>query len=154
MDIIIQLVGAYLVTVTAGITLSAPRHLVFKAGIIGVISYGIYIALTQSGNLNDVINTFIACFVASLISQYFARRYKSPVTIFYIPTFYLYVPGSSIYQMAYHFIDENINMASYFLIQTISIALAIALGVFLSDSFLEIYIDIKNKIQKKIEVES
>lgn len=146
---IIQLFGAAIVTISAGYTIEAPRHLVVKTGIIGVLSYALNLFLQNYMGVTIVPAYFFACFFASLLSQVFARRLKAPVTMFYIPTFYLYVPGSSIYQMAFYYIDGNYSLAIDFLFETVSIAGAIALGVFMSDSILEIYNDVKYKIKTR-----
>lgn len=149
MGVMIQLFGAAIATVAAGYTIEAPRHLVFKTGIIGVLSYALNLFLQNRMDLTIVPAYFFACLFASLLSQVFARKLKAPVTMFYIPTFYLYVPGSSIYQMAFHYIEGDYSLAVAFLFETISIAGAIALGVFMSDSLTEIYSDIKSKLSAK-----
>ncbi|MBF6841873.1 threonine/serine exporter family protein, partial [Acinetobacter baumannii] len=107
MNIITQLFGAAIITITAGYTIEAPRHLVFKTGIIGVVSYAANLFLQNHMNFSIASAYFLACLLASLLSQVFARRLKAPVTMFYIPTFYLYVPGSSIYQTALYYIEGN-----------------------------------------------
>lgn len=149
MGVMTQLFGAAIATIAAGYTIEAPRHLVVKTGIIGVLSYAFNLFLQNNMDLSIVTAYFFACLFASLLSQVFARKLKAPVTMFYIPTFYLYVPGSSIYQMAFHYIEGNYSLAVTFLFETISIAGAIALGVFMSDSLTEIYWDIKNKMDAK-----
>lgn len=143
---IIQVIGAYIATITAAITLEAPRSLIFKTGYAGAIGYLVYLLLTDS--MGAALATFFACSAVSLIAQYFARRFKAPVTIFYIPAFFPFVPGSAIYQTALYFIQGDYDLSNYYFIQTLSIAGAIALGVFFMDSMLEIYVHVRYKILK------
>lgn len=144
---IIQVIGAYLASYFASISLEAPRSLVVKAGTIGAIGYAIYIIMGL--RLEDTLATFTACLIVSLISHWAARRFKAPVTIFYIPAFFPFVPGSAIYQTAFNFIDGNVQLAGHYLVTTFQIAGAIALGVFIADSTIEIYNTVRRKLAQK-----
>lgn len=145
--IIIQVIGAYVATITAAVTLEAPRKLIFKTGYAGAVGYFVYLILLPM--MDTSLATFFACVIVSLMGQIFARKFKAPVTIFYIPAFFPFVPGSAIYQMALFFIQGDYQLSSFYLIQTLSIAGAIALGVFFSDSILEVYNHIRFNIFKK-----
>src|SRR5699024_11604632 len=81
-------------------------------------------------------------------------RSKAPVTIFYLPAFFPFVPGSAIYQTALYFIQGDYDLSNYYLIQTLSIAAAIALGVFFTDSMLEIYMHVQFKDRKSTRLNS
>lgn len=154
MAILIQLIAAYVAVVSAGIILESPRRVVFRTGIIGSISYGVYLLLTLGFNRSDVMGYVVACFIASMIAQVFARRYKSAVILFYVPTFYLYVPGSAIYQMAYHFIASEPSIAAQYLIETLMISGSIALGIFVADSCIAIYLGFKKKTLATLHIKS
>ena len=69
---IIQVIGAYIATITAAITLEAPRSLIFKTGYAGAIGYLVYLLLTDS--MGAALATFFACSAVSLIAQYFAAQ--------------------------------------------------------------------------------
>ena len=90
MTLILTIIGSVCVTMISSITIGVPKHLVTKVGLIGFISYSVYILLAMK--ISPIIATFIACMVVSLIGQLFARRYKAPVTIFYIPSFFPFAP--------------------------------------------------------------
>lgn len=144
--IIIQVIGAYVATITAAITLEAPRKLIFKTGYAGAVGYFIYLMLSFLGS---ALATFFACIVVSFMGQIFARLFKAPVTIFYIPAFFPFVPGSAIYLTALYFIQGNYTLSNHYMVQTLSIAGAIALGVFFSDSILDVYNRIRYNILQK-----
>lgn len=146
-DPFFKIMGAGLVAVTAAIILEAPRNSLNKISLLGALSYTIYL-LTLS--FTSIVNAvFIACLSASLVAQAFARWFKMPVTIFYVPTFFLYVPGASIYKTAYYFINNQLDSTLFYLTETLLIAGAIALGVFISDSLLEILKSLKSKTKGK-----
>lgn len=140
---IIQILAAYIITVTAAILVEAPKVLIFKTGICGAIGYGIYLLLLPI--VSSVLATLLSCMTMSAIGQLFARWFKAPVTIFYIPSFFTLVPGAAIYRTAFYLIKGDSDLMSHYFIQTILIAGAIALGVFLVDSILEIYNNLKYK---------
>lgn len=147
-DVLTKLFAATMITIFSAMTLEAPKQLVFKIWPIGVISYSIYL-LALYYNTSEFVATFYACFVASICAQFFARHYRAPVTMFYIPTFFIYVPGSAIYQTAFHFINQNASLAASFLVKTLLTAGAIALGVFMSDSIFEIYFSTKRHMKER-----
>lgn len=147
-NVFIQLFAAMMVTTFSAITLEAPRQILFKIWPVGVVSYATFLLFNYLG-VSEFLATFYACFIASIMAQFFARNYLAPVTMFYIPTFFIYVPGSAIYQTAFHFINGNPSEAANFLVRTMMTAGAIALGVFMSDSIFEIYFSTKAKLKDR-----
>ena len=68
-----------------------------------------------------------------------ARKFKTVVNVFYIPAFFLYVPGVAMYETAYNFMNNDLIAAGSSLYQAIVTALAIALAVFVVDSAMETF---------------
>lgn len=143
MDLIIKLFTGYLVGVTAGVTLEVPRNLLNKNGISGLLGYGVYLILLD--RMPKQIATFLACSFITLLAHFLARRYKAPVSLFIIPPFFIFVPGSSIYQTALHFIQGETATSAKFFVETLTLAGSIALGVFVIDSFLESFFYIQKR---------
>lgn len=140
---LLQVTGAYIATMAAGVILEAPKHLLFPTGFIGAAGYAAYLlALTQT---NNAVATLLGGIVIALLAQVAARRLASPVTIFYIPSFFPLVPGVGLYRIAYYYIQGNTQLAGDNLIDSILIAGAVALSIFIVDSFLEIYNHLRNK---------
>ena len=144
MQFLFQIIAAYVITIAASILVEAPKALLFKTGFCGTIGYAVYLLLLES--LSAPLATLLACMAMSAIGQIFARWFKAPVTIFYIPSFFTLVPGAAIYQTAFHFIQGDNEVMAHYFIQALLIAGAIALGVYLVDSLLEIYFNIKRKV--------
>lgn len=82
------------------------------------------------------------------MGQLFAREYKAPVTIFYIPSFFPFVPGSLIYQGSLVLIQGD-EGSSYFFKQALMMAGAVALGVFIVDSCFDMYNTIQQTNKKR-----
>lgn len=140
---IMQTFIAYIATITAGILVEAPKALLYKIGVIGAVGYSIYLLILP--HTNTVISTLLSCMTIAILSQIFARLFKAPVTIFYIPSIFTLVPGAAIYQTAFYFINGNNALMSHYFTQALLTAGAIALGVFLVESMLEIYYNMKQR---------
>lgn len=143
MGFIIQVIGAYVATITAAVSVEAPKQFIFKTGISGAGGYIIYLLVIDQ--LGSVMATFLASLIIVIMGQYLARRFKAPVTIFYIPSFFPLVPGSAMYLTAYNFINGDSVAGGMFFIEALMIAGAIALAIFLIDSLLEIFSHLKHK---------
>ncbi|WP_408022827.1 threonine/serine exporter family protein [Streptococcus halichoeri] len=132
-----QIVAAYVVTVTSGIILEIPRHVKYYVGFIGAAGYAVYLfslPYTSKG-----LAALCGSLVIASLSQVAARIFKTPVTIFYIPSYFPIVPGASVYKIAYYYIQGNTQMAGHNFFESMIISGAIALSVYLVDSFIEIY---------------
>lgn len=146
MSYVIQLIGAYIATVSAALVVETPRSLLFKTGIGGAFGYGIYLIVLP--HYDAVAATLLAGIGIAIMSQIFARVFKAPVTMFYIPGFFPLVPGIGIYRTAFYYINQDSLQAGHYLLQTLLIAGAIALSIFLVDSLLEIYSFLRKKNRK------
>ncbi|MGX7776739.1 threonine/serine exporter family protein [Streptococcus pluranimalium] len=136
-----QILGAYVATLTAGILLEAPKHLVYQTGFIGAAGYTVYLIFLA--RTDNAVATLLGGIVIALLSQILARKLASPVTVFYIPSFFPLVPGAGVYRIAYYYIQDNPKLAGENLIESILVSGAIALSIFIVDSFLEIYNHLK-----------
>lgn len=144
-NVILQLIGAYLACIAAAVALEVPSFLIVKAGFVGVISYSVYLFSLEFTGHHAA--TFFACLVFSYLGHFLARYSKAPVTMFHIPAFFLYVPGTAIYRSALYFIQGDYNLSTNYLIQTLTTAGIIAVAVFLVDSTIEIYYHVKNHLK-------
>ena len=145
-QIVLQLVAAYLATVAAAINVKAPRKFIYWAGLPGLVSYAIYLLVLNY--TNPFIATFIGSLIVSIIGQWMARRFKTVVNVFYIPAFFLYVPGVAIYEMAEYFMNNDLIQATSSFYRALVTALAIGLAVFVVDSAMETY---KYHLNKRIQ---
>ena len=144
-SLLIQTFGAYVATVSAALMVEIPRSLLFKCGTVGAFGYAIY--LLDFPHHGVVGATLVAGIGIAALSQFFARYFRAPVTMFYIPGFFPLVPGIGVYRTAFYYINNNPSEAGFYFIQSILIAGAIALSIFLVDSLLEIYHHLYRKMK-------
>lgn len=131
---ILQIFGAFLGVVGMSIVIGVPKKLLWHSGFVGAIGWTIYLVIQNEYPSLVTLQAFVATMVVSLISHIFARWLKAPGTIFLIPGIMPMVPGAGMYRTAYYGFLGNSGLFSYYLSQTIQIAGAIALAIFIMDS--------------------
>ena len=94
----------------------------------------------ETGSL--IFAAFLSGLSVALLGHILARILRAPVSVFLIPGILPLVPGTSIYNCVYNIIRSSREQSTYYLIETMQIAGAIAMAVFLMDSMFKM---IKNK---------
>lgn len=134
MAIIIQSVGAFFAVVGFSGILEAPKKFRFWSGTAGAVCWFAYLMVLSYSN-SKIFAAFLSSLAVAAFAHIAARKLKAPMTVFLIPGILPLVPGTSIYYSVYNIIQNNSAMYSYYLMETLQIAGAIALAVFLMDSF-------------------
>ena len=129
---ILQLISVFIGVIGFGIILEVPKKYLVFSGIAGAIGWAVYL-LCQL--LLPVGSVFFSSFCIALFSQIFARKLKCPVTVFLIPGIYPFVPGAGIYRTVYYLIVGSNSIAGHYLIETLTTAGMIALGIYIVDIF-------------------
>jgi uncharacterized membrane protein YjjB (DUF3815 family) len=127
-----QLITSFISTAAFGILFNVPKQSLVKCGIVGMAGWIVYIVLENNG-LSAVRATLAASFVVAVISQVFAKRYKSPVIIFSIAGIIPLVPGGLAYDTMRHFVENDYNTAIGLAAKTTMISGAIAIGLVFSE---------------------
>ena len=130
-ELMIQSVGAFLAIFGFSLLVDMPRKYLVYAGITGGAGWLAYLVSMQVGT-SQVAAAFFSSLAAALLSQVFARVLKAPVTIFLVAGILPTVPGASIYRSVYFLIQTK--WYNFYLIQTIQIAGAMAVAIFIVDS--------------------
>lgn len=130
---LVQVAGAGMAVLSFGLVLDIPRKYLGWSGITGGLCWLVYI-LAKGGEGTSVGAVFLASFAVALMGHLLARLLRAPVSVFLIPGILPLVPGTSIYHCVYHMIWGNREQSTYYLIETMQIAGAIAMAVFLVDS--------------------
>lgn len=133
---IVQVLGAFIAIYAFAIVLEVPRRLLFYSGITGMIGWFIYL-ISDLYIKKIVISALFSAMAVSLVSYIFSRRYKAPATIFLVAGILPMVPGGSIYRSVYYMILNDTLLSNYYFVETLQIAGAISLGIFLMESFLK-----------------
>lgn len=82
---------------------------------------------------NVVYGTFIAAFFVGIISQVFARFYKTPILIFTVGGIIPLVPGGLAYDAMRHFVQNDYNGAVSLAAKVLLLSVAIAIGLVASE---------------------
>ena len=101
---------------------------------LAVQSAAAFLAIFGCSIILDVPKKFLLSLVVSILSHIFARVLKAPVTVFLVAGILPTVPGASVYRCVYFMIQGLADLSTYHLVQTIQIAGAMALAIFIVDS--------------------
>lgn len=144
-NIWIAVISSFIAVYFGGITLNAPRHLLIPGGFIGAICWVIYVQVYQISN--NALASFISSLAVAFCSQLFARLYKAPVTMFFIPGFLPIVPGIGVYRMVYFYITNQHQKGYDNLVATVETAAMIAVAIVSVDSLFKMSQKLKSIYQ-------
>lgn len=111
-------------------------HFSVLGSLCGTIGWAIYSCLNYLDN--PVIQTFFAMCFVSLCSEYLARVYHAPASIFSIIGCFTLVPGKGIYQSMYYCVSGDMSLFSHSLIETFGISGAIAFAILIVSTIFKI----------------
>lgn len=97
------------------------------------MNWAVYCVVTGAGG-GVVRAALMASMAAAFSSHVLARRKKAPVTVFLLPGILPTVPGASIYRTVLYLSRQENALAADYLAETLQIAGAMALGIFIVDS--------------------
>ena len=89
-----------------------------------------YLAALQASS-SVVLASFVSALLLTAVSRIFAVWRRTPIIIFLVSGIFPLVPGAGIYYTAYYFIMGDNALALGKGVETIKIAVAIALGIVL-----------------------
>ncbi|MCP3738464.1 threonine/serine exporter family protein [Rossellomorea sp. BNER] len=133
MSIIEQLVTSFIASAGFGIIFNVPKESLLKCGFVGMVGWIAYILLSNGG-IDIVLATVIASFIVAVISQYFAKTYKTPIIIFTVAGIIPLVPGGLAYDAMRNFVENDYNMAINLAAKAFMISGSIAMGLVFSEA--------------------
>lgn len=131
--LIVQSLAAFLAVFGFSLILEVPKQYLIFTGLTGSVCWFCYLGASLLG-CSTVSSAFLSSLVVAVMSHLLARRLKAPVTLFLVPGILPTVPGASIYRCVYYMIEGQTNLSNFNLIQTLQIAGAMALAIFIVDS--------------------
>ncbi|GLI84390.1 membrane protein [Rossellomorea marisflavi] len=132
MFVVEHMVTSFISAAAFGIIFNAPKQSLFKCGIVGMLGWMIYIVLFTF-EIDTVIATLAASFVVAVVSQIFAKMYKTPVIIFSVAGIIPLVPGGIAYDAMRNFVQNDYNMAMNLAAKAFMISGSIAIGLVFSE---------------------
>lgn len=129
----VKVIGAFFMVICLAVSMEIPKKFLLYSGFVGGFGWGVYLFSEQHLGA-AVAATFISAMAITILSQIGARILKAPVTVFLIAGILPLVPGTGMYRTVYYTIHNQGVLANYYLRQTLMIAGAIALAIFIIDS--------------------
>ncbi|MGM9929828.1 MAG: threonine/serine exporter family protein [Bacillus sp. (in: firmicutes)] len=147
MDYLVQVIASFIGSAGFGIIFNVPRESIVKCGFVGMIGWMSYYILSQNF-IGIIPATAIASAIIALISQVFAKIYKTPMTIFIVGGIIPLVPGGMAYNAMRHFVENDYNVAISLAAKLTLISGSIAIGLI----FAEVLYQITMKCFKSIKL--
>ncbi|WP_175986685.1 threonine/serine exporter family protein [Bacillus sp. Marseille-Q1617] len=132
MIIVEHLITSFIAAAAFGIIFNAPKESLFKCGIVGMLGWIIYMIMFLN-ETDAVLATLLASFVVAVISQVFAKMYKTPVIIFSVAGIIPLVPGGLAYDAMRNFVQNDYNAAITLAAKAFMISGSIAVGLIFSE---------------------
>lgn len=130
--IIQQLLTSFIATGAFGIIFNVPKKRLLQCGFVGMVGWLIYFLLIAR-HADNVLSTFAAAFSVAIISQVFAKIYKTPIIIFSVAGIIPLVPGGNAYDAMKHFVENDYNLAIQLAAKAFMLSGAIAMGLVFSE---------------------
>lgn len=128
MNLITNLLCAFLGTLGFTILFNVQKRFYFCCGITGMAGWACYLAVTEVSS-SPAVASFFGSLVVVLLSRVFAVWKKCPITVFLISGIFPLIPGSSVYYTAYYLVTNSLEMAAVKGLESVKIAFAIVAGI-------------------------
>ena len=92
LEIVINVVFSYLASAGFALTINVPHRALNFSGISGVVAWMAYWFCFRAG-MGRMLSNLLGAFLIGILSLFFARIKKCPVTVFNIPALVPLVPG-------------------------------------------------------------
>lgn len=141
---IMKVMGAFLAVCSFSILLEIPKRLVLFSGLTGGVGWFLYLYMEKRFS-SVILVAFVSAVAVALLSNIFARLLKAPASVFLVAGILPSVPGGSIYRSVYFLIANDLEKSEYYFLETLQIAGAIAMAIFITDSIIKLYTKLKNR---------
>lgn len=126
-----ELAATFVATVSFCVLFSAPLEEWAFCGVSGSVSWLVY-QMWKGWKSREAIAVLAAAVVLTILANLLARWRKKPVIVYLLPGIFPLVPGAELYYTGYALITNQLTGVSYYGVQTLETALAIALGILLA----------------------
>lgn len=138
MPLYIHIVFSFLAAVGFAVFLNSPRKTLLISGVVGMVSWTIYILLMRR-DFDIMFSNFIAAFIASILCEILSRKFKKPTILFVIPGIITLIPGLGLYNTMFYMIQKNFQEAINTGSNVMFASGSIALGVLVASSMFRTY---------------
>lgn len=124
-----QFLVAIVATVSFSVTFRVPARHYLACGITGAVGWLVYILCAEPLAMSAPVATLVAALPLTACARLFAIRHKAPITLFLLCGIFPLVPGAGIYYTAYYFLRDDRVLFANKGVETLKIAVALALGI-------------------------
>lgn len=126
---LVQLIAAFLGTMSFAVLFGVPRNYYFDAGLCGMIGWLLYLILTRYSAFSAVEVMFCATALVTLIALLQSIGRKCPITVFLISGIFPLVPGAGIFWTSYNIVSNQLPEALNTGFAALKATVAIAFGI-------------------------
>lgn len=134
---ILQILTNFIVSGAFAVIFNVPLNSLLQCCLVGMVGR-LSLNLLENNNIDTVLATLTATFFIAVISQIFAKIYKTPTIVFTISGIIPLVPGGLAYNATRNFVENHYDIAIQFAAKAIMTAGAIAVGLVLSEALTQI----------------
>jgi len=93
------------------------------------VRWAVYLLCLNLLHCSAPVSVLVATLPLAALARVFAIRHKAPLTVFLLSGIFPLVPGAGIYNTAYYFLQDDRALFANAGVETLKIALALALGI-------------------------
>ncbi len=134
---LLQFLYAFAASVAFALIFHTPKRALFYNGVVGGIGWIVYRYLLHTYD-GVLLAAIIAALIIGTLSAIFGTILKLPTLIIYIPSLIPLVPGGGMYYTMYYLILSEMDLFGAKALETTLIAIALATGIFVSTSTINI----------------
>lgn len=127
-----QFITSFVASAAFGIIFNVPRQTLLQCGVVGTIGWIGYKCCLQLG-VDVIPSTLIAVIAVTVISQLFAKLYKTPIIVFSVAGIIPLVPGGIAYDAMRNVVENNYDAAVQLGVMAFMLSGTIAIGLVLSE---------------------
>ncbi len=124
-----QFLVAIVATISFGVTFRVPPRHYLACGLTGAVGWLVYVLCAGLFTMSAPVATLMAALPLTACARLFAIRHKAPITLFLLCGIFPLVPGAGIYYTAYYFLQDDRTLFANKGVETLKIAVALALGI-------------------------
>lgn len=132
MEMLEQLVTSFIATSAFAILFNVPRRTLIQCGFAGMLGWMLYFSF-QKASFDPIFATLIASFFVTIVSQVFAKIYKTPVIVFSVSGIIPLVPGGLAYDAMRNVVLNHYDVAVQLAAKAFLLSGAIAIGLVFSE---------------------
>ena len=146
-EYVMELVTAFLGSLGFALLFHVRREKLLLASLGGLLAWVVYL-LAGYWSGQDVVRYFVSAVVLTVYGESMARVVKCPATLFIITAAVPLIPGGSLYHTMKFFMEGNFTACSIQGLNTVLLAVSIAVGILFPTSVFQLYQKIRMNRKK------